>query len=212
QDLLRRCYPPSPERDLIVVDASAAVDYLLAAGAFERIAARLATPAETLHAPHLLDVEVAHALRRLAISRAISVVRAEEALADLGAMRVRRYPHAWLLPRMWQLRSNMSAFDAAYVALAETLDASLVTADGSSLLRCVCLYYFRVCHSKFFGPLNDPGYIVVFLSQEISDHRILLLIEQQPHRRAASCWRFAAAAPCSNNSSFVRIQSSISPR
>ena len=104
---------------------------MLAAGAFERIAARLATPAETLHAPHLLDVEVAHALRRLAISRAISVVRAEEALADLGAMRVRRYPHAWLLPRMWQLRSNMSAFDAAYVALAETLDASLVTADGA---------------------------------------------------------------------------------
>ena len=104
---------------------------MLAAGAFERIAARLATPAETLHAPHLMDVEVAHALRRLAISRAISVVRAEEALADLGEMRVRRYPHAWLLPRMWQLRSNMSAFDAAYVALAETLDASLVTADGA---------------------------------------------------------------------------------
>jgi predicted nucleic acid-binding protein len=74
---------------------------------------------------------VAHALRRLAISRAISAVRAEEALADLGAMRVRRYPHTWLLPRMWELRSNMSAFDAAYVALAETLDASLITADGA---------------------------------------------------------------------------------
>jgi len=54
---------------VIVVDASAAVDYLLAAGAFDQIAARFASPAESLHAPHLLDVEVAHALRRLAMSR-----------------------------------------------------------------------------------------------------------------------------------------------
>jgi predicted nucleic acid-binding protein len=116
---------------MIVVDASAAVDYLLAAGAFERIAARFATPTESLHAPHVLDVEVAHALRRLAMSRAISAVRAGEALDDLAALPVRRYPHTWLLPRMWELRSNMSAFDAAYVALAEALDASLITADGA---------------------------------------------------------------------------------
>jgi len=116
---------------VIVVDASAALDYLLAAGAFERIAARFATPAESLHAPHLLDVEVAHAVRRLAMTRIISAARANEALEDMASLRLRRYPHTWLLPRMWQLRSNMSAFDAAYVALAEALDASLVTADGS---------------------------------------------------------------------------------
>ena len=114
---------------MIVVDASAAVDYLLAAGAFERIAARFGSPAESLHAPHLLDVEVAHALRRLAMSRAIPAGRANEALEDLGSLRLRRYPHKWLLPRIWRLRSNMSAFEAVYGALAEALDASLITAD-----------------------------------------------------------------------------------
>ena len=116
---------------MIVVDASAAVDYLLAAGAFDRIATRFAAPSQSLHAPHLLDVEVAHALRRLAISRTISASRAEDALEDFASLRVRRYPRRPLLPRIWQLRSNMSAFDAACVALAEALDASLVTADGA---------------------------------------------------------------------------------
>ncbi|TMC70916.1 MAG: type II toxin-antitoxin system VapC family toxin [Chloroflexi bacterium] len=115
---------------MIVVDASAALDYLLASGAFERIAARFAAPAESLHAPQLLDVEVAHALRRLAMGRMISASRAGEALEDLALLRLRRYSHTWLLPRIWQLRPNMSAFDAAYVALAESLDAALVTADG----------------------------------------------------------------------------------
>lgn len=116
---------------MIVVDASAAVDYLLAAGAFDRIAARFAAPRESLHAPHLLDIEVAHALRRLVITRTIPASRAEEALEDYADLRMRRYAHRPLLPRIWELRSNMTAFDAAYVALAEALGASLVTSDGA---------------------------------------------------------------------------------
>lgn len=115
----------------VVVDASAAVDYLLAFGAFERIGERFATPGETLHAPHLLDVEVAHVLRRLASQRMITPQRAQEALEDYAALRVRRYSHLPFLPRMWELRENVSSFDAVYVALAEALDAPLITADAS---------------------------------------------------------------------------------
>lgn len=116
---------------MIVLDASAAVDYLLGIGAFERIAARLGAPGEAIHAPHVLDLEVAHALRRMTLGRLLSAARAEEALDDYAALRVRRYPHGRLLPRVWQLRSNLTAFDAAYVALAEALEASLVTADAA---------------------------------------------------------------------------------
>jgi len=114
----------------VVVDASAAVDYLLAFGAFERISERFAAPGQTLHAPHLLDVEVAHALRRLASRATITPVRAQEALEDYAALRVRRYSHMPFLPRMWELRGNVSTFDAAYVALAEALRVPLVTCDA----------------------------------------------------------------------------------
>lgn len=115
---------------MIVVDASAAVDYLIGATTFERIRDRLEAPDGDLHAPHVVDIEVAHALRRLALSRSLSPVRAEEALRDFADMRLRRYPHAALLARIWELRANMTAFDAAYVALAEALDAPLVTTDA----------------------------------------------------------------------------------
>ena len=81
-------------------------------------------------APHLLDLEVGQVLRRLAREGAVSAQRGEEAIQDLLDLRVTRYPHFVLLPRIWQLRDNLSAYDAAYVALAEELDATLLTRDA----------------------------------------------------------------------------------
>ena len=115
---------------MIVLDASAAVDYLIGGPAFERIRARVDKPGQALHAPHLLDLEVAQALHRLTLREAVSAERADEALWDLADLRLTRYPHAALLPRVWELRANMSVFDAAYVALAETLDVPLITTDA----------------------------------------------------------------------------------
>lgn len=116
---------------MIVVDASAVLDYVLWIGAAERIARRISGAGEALHAPYLLDVEVAHALRRYALRGTLSAARGAEALSDVAQMRLRRYPHVPLLPRIWELRENLSAFDAAYVALAEALEAPLVTSDAA---------------------------------------------------------------------------------
>jgi len=85
---------------------------------------------ESLHAPHLLDLEVVQVLRRYAASGALSGERALLALQDLSALDLERYPHEPLLGRIWQLRKKMSAYDAAYVALAEALDAPLLTFDA----------------------------------------------------------------------------------
>lgn len=114
---------------MIIVDASAVVEALLrtsAAGAVER---RIFDGQETLHAPHLLDVEVAQVVRRYAALGEIDSERGRAALADLADFPVYRYPHDLLLPRIWELRHNLTAYDAAYVALAETLDAPLITRD-----------------------------------------------------------------------------------
>lgn len=86
-------------------------------------------PAQTLHAPHLLDVEVAQVIRRHAANREIDAERGRMALADLADFPLRRYPHDFLLPRVWELRNNLTAYDAIYVALAEVLDAPLLTHD-----------------------------------------------------------------------------------
>ena len=115
---------------MIVLDASAAVDWLLQTSAGRQIEKRIFSRAESLHAPHLLDLEVAQVLRRLAREGAVSVRRAEEAIRDLLDLRVTRYPHFLLLPRIWQLRHNLSAYDAAYIALAEELGATLLTRDA----------------------------------------------------------------------------------
>jgi predicted nucleic acid-binding protein len=102
---------------------------LLRTAAAEAVEKRLLDPRETLHAPHLLDVEVAQVIRRYAASGELDQERGRAVLADLGDFPVRRYPHGFLLPRVWELRNNLTAYDAVYVALAEALDAPLLTRD-----------------------------------------------------------------------------------
>ena len=84
---------------------------------------------ETLHAPHLIDLEIAQVLRRYVRSAIISAERGAEALADLVDFPLTRYPHHVLLTRIWQMRHALTAYDAAYLALAEALDAPLLTRD-----------------------------------------------------------------------------------
>jgi predicted nucleic acid-binding protein len=114
---------------LIVVDASALLEVLLNGTAAARVAQRLFGSGETLHAPHLLDLEVAQVLRRYALQGEVDVDRATQALTDLADLPLDRYSHEFLLRRIWELRHNLTAYDAAYVALAEALDAPLLTCD-----------------------------------------------------------------------------------
>ena len=84
---------------------------------------------ETLHAPHLIDLEIAQVLRRYVRSALISAGRGTDALTDLSDFPITRYPHFALLTRIWQMRDDLTAYDAAYLALAEALDAPLITRD-----------------------------------------------------------------------------------
>ena len=95
----------------------------------DRIAARLFVGNETLHAPHLLDIEVAHVLRRYSLSGELDPERGAAAIQDLADMPLQRCPHGPLLERIWEIRSRLTAYEAAYVALAEALDAPLLTRD-----------------------------------------------------------------------------------
>jgi predicted nucleic acid-binding protein len=114
---------------MIVVDASAILEALLRTPAAIEVERRLFDSSQTLHAPHLLDVEVAQVVRRYAASNEIDVERGRMALVDLTDLPLHRYPHDFLLPRVWDLRNNLTAYDAMYVALAEALDAPLLTRD-----------------------------------------------------------------------------------
>ena len=114
---------------MIVLDASAVIELLLGTEAGIAVRRRVSRRTESLHAPHLMDVEVAQVLRRYHARGAIGEDRGREALEDLGDLDVARYPHDPLLPRVWQLRANLSAYDAVYVALAEALAAPLLTLD-----------------------------------------------------------------------------------
>ena len=115
---------------MIVLDASAAVELVLSTPLAARIAARALHPAQQLHAPHLIDIEVLQTLRRLAQSAALAPRRAELALADFGDLAIERHAHSMLVPRIWSLRATVSAYDAAYIALAEALAAPLLTCDA----------------------------------------------------------------------------------
>jgi predicted nucleic acid-binding protein len=114
---------------MIVIDASAVIEVLLRTPTASLVERRLFDPSQTLHAPHLLDVEVAQVIRRYAANGEIDVERGRAALADLADFPLHRYPHDFLLPRVWDLRNNLTAYDAMYVALAEALDAPLLTRD-----------------------------------------------------------------------------------
>jgi predicted nucleic acid-binding protein len=114
---------------VIVVDASAVLEVLLRTPAAEAVEERLFEAGDTLHAPHLLDIEVAQVLRRYAAAKPSEAKRCDEALSDLSDLPLYRYPHDVLLPRVWELRNNLTAYDAVYVALAEALDAPLLTRD-----------------------------------------------------------------------------------
>jgi predicted nucleic acid-binding protein len=115
---------------LIVVDASAAVTMFLNLGSrAARLRERLGQAAEEVHIPHLFDVEVLQALRRHSLRGDLSGEQSRLILGLLYDMKAVRYPHAPLAARMWELRENLTAYDAAYVALAEVLEAPLLTTD-----------------------------------------------------------------------------------
>jgi predicted nucleic acid-binding protein len=114
---------------LIVVDASAILEVLLRTPAAEAIEERIFAPETTIHAPHLIDLEIAQVLRRYVRSSQLKPERGSQALQDLQAFPLNRYPHEPFLARIWELRHNVTAYDAAYLALAEALPAPLVTRD-----------------------------------------------------------------------------------
>ena len=98
--------------------------------AAEGIRERIARTGETLHVPHLFEIEVLHALRSLGLRGTLSPERARLALSRLKNTQLVRYPHTPFMDRIWDLRENLTVYDAAYVALAEALDAPLVTMDA----------------------------------------------------------------------------------
>jgi predicted nucleic acid-binding protein len=115
---------------MMVLDASATVELLLGTELGGVVAERVSQAGETLHAPHLLDIEVTQVLRRFVLKGNLAEERASLALHDLLDMDLTRYPHDVLLGRVWQFHEHVSAYDAVYLALAEALGARLVTTDA----------------------------------------------------------------------------------
>ena len=121
---------------MIVLDASAALDWLLRTSAGLEIEDRIFAHGDSLHAPHLLDLEVAQVLRRLEREGKVKGPRAEEAIQDLQDLRLTRYPHDVFLAHIWRALYNLSVYDAAYVALARKLRATLITRDSRLVSVC----------------------------------------------------------------------------
>jgi predicted nucleic acid-binding protein len=115
---------------VIVPDASVLLEVLLRTPDAQRIEERLLDVRETLHAPHLVDLEVAQVLRRYVQRREMTAERGRQSLELLAQFPIRRHGHEALMPRVWLLRENLTAYDAAYVALAEGLRATLLTRDA----------------------------------------------------------------------------------
>ena len=114
---------------MIVLDASAALELLLNSASGRLIAQEIINRNTTLHAPHLVDLEIVQALRRYVISGEIQESRAATAINHWLALDVARYPHEPFVKSIWQYRNNLTAYDAAYVALAKVLKATLFTCD-----------------------------------------------------------------------------------
>jgi predicted nucleic acid-binding protein len=115
---------------VIVLDASAVVELITNGPAADSLGRELALRNEPLIVPHLLDVEVASVLRRLAAKQRIDSYRSQQFLADLAALPARRFSHIPLLSRIWELRHNFTCYDATYIALAEETDSTLYTCDN----------------------------------------------------------------------------------
>jgi predicted nucleic acid-binding protein len=113
-----------------VVDASVLVEYLGGGEHFDRIRVRLLHRGERLWAPHLVDAEVGHVLRRAVRVGELRPAGAQAALRDLAELPLRRAGHVGLLDRAWALRGNLTFYDALYVTLAERLDMPLLTLDA----------------------------------------------------------------------------------
>lgn len=114
---------------MIVLDASAVVELLIDGPSAEWLRRELAERGEPIAVPHLLDIEVASALRKLTAGQRIDPRYSRELLMQVASLPAERYPHTYLLGRIWELRQNFSAYDAAYIALAEEMNAVLFTCD-----------------------------------------------------------------------------------
>jgi predicted nucleic acid-binding protein len=115
---------------MIVLDASVVVELLTNGDLADSIRNELVRSNDSFIVPHLIDIEVVSAIRRLARSQRIDLYRCEQALADLTVLPAERYSHLPLIARIWELRHNFTAYDAAYIALAEVTNSVFYTCDA----------------------------------------------------------------------------------
>jgi len=119
---------------MIVADASVLLEVLLHTEIGGELETQLFAAGQTIHIPYLTDLEVLEVLRRYSRTTVISVPRARP-IEEYTDIPLNRYPHNVLAPRIWELRHNFTAYDAAYIGLAEALDAPLITCDGALAIR-----------------------------------------------------------------------------